>query len=207
MDQHVGHADGNTKAEGIGASILRVEDDRHLRGQGEFIGDLRLAGMQNLAFVRSPLAHALIRGVRKPAGAADRVFTAADLAGVGPIVANSALPGFKPSAQTVLATDRVRHVGEAIAVCVAPTRAEAEDLAEQVVLDLEELPTVSDMLAGRQADAPQLHAHWGDNVFLETRVDLGPAAARDGAPIVIRRTLRTARQHMAPIEGRGLVAH
>jgi carbon-monoxide dehydrogenase large subunit len=207
MDQHVGQADGGTTAQGVGASVLRVEDDRYLRGQGEFIADLRLAGMQNLAFVRSPLAHALIHGVRKPDGCENRVFTAADLAGVGPIVANSALPGFKPSAQPALAVDRVRHVGEAIAVCVAPTRAEAEDLAEQVVLDLEELPTVSDMLAGRRADAPQLHAHWGDNVFLETRVDLGPAAARDGAPIVIRRTLRTARQHMAPIEGRGLVAH
>ena len=66
MDQHAGQADGGTKAEGVGASVLRVEDDRHLRGQGEFIADLRLAGMQNLAFVRSPLAHALIRGVRKP---------------------------------------------------------------------------------------------------------------------------------------------
>ena len=209
MDQLAGHPDQADRAtnEGVGASVLRVEDDRHLRGQGEFIADLRLAGMQNLAFVRSPLAHALIHGVRKPNGSEDRVFTAADLAGVGPIIANSALPGFKPSAQPVLAMDRVRHVGEAIAVCVAPTRAEAEDLAEQVVLDLEELPAVSDMLAGRRTDAPQLHAHWGDNVFLETRVDLGPAAARDGAPIVIRRTLRTARQHMAPIEGRGLVAH
>ena len=207
MDQHVAQADGGTTAEGVGASVLRVEDDRHLRGQGEFIADLRLAGMQNLAFVRSPLAHALIHGVRRPDGSENRVFTAADLAGVGPIIANSALPGFKLSAQPVLAMDRVRHVGEAIAVCVAPTRAEAEDLAEQVVLDLEELPAVSDMLAGRRTDAPQLHAHWGDNVFLETRVDLGPAAARDGAPIVIRRTLRTARQHMAPIEGRGLVAH
>ncbi len=207
MDQHVAQADGGTTAEGVGASVLRVEDDRHLRGQGEFIADLRLAGMQNLAFVRSPLAHALIHGVRRPDGFEDRIFTAADLAGVGPIIANSALPGFKPSAQPALAMDRVRHVGEAIAVCVAPTRAEAEDLAEQVVLDLEELPAVSDMLAGRLPDAPQLHAHWGANVFLETRVDLGPAAARDGAPIVIRRTLRTARQHMAPIEGRGLVAH
>ncbi len=210
MDQHVGlqdQAGAGTGAQGVGASVLRVEDARHLLGQGEFIADLRLAGMQNLAFVRTPLAHALIRGVRKPAGFENRVFTAADLTGVGPIVANSALPGFKPSAQPALATDRVRHVGEAIAVCVAPTRAEAEDLAEQVVLDLEELPAVSDMLAGRQPDAPQLHAHWGDNVFLETRVDLGPASARDGASIVIRRTLRTARQHMAPIEGRGLVAH
>ena len=194
------------QAQGVGASVPRLEDDRYLRGQGQFIADLVLPGMQNLAFVRSPLAHALVRGVRKPPGAEGQVFTAADLSGVLPIVANSGLPGFKLSVQQPLATDRVRHVGEAVAVCVAPTRAAAEDLAEQVALDLEELPAVTDMLAGRQADAPQLHAHWGDNVFLETRVDLGDAAARDGAPIVIRRTLRTARQHMAPIEGRGVVA-
>ena len=194
------------KAEGIGASILRREDDRYLRGQGEFIADLRPPGTRELAFVRSPLAHAMIRGVHKPPGSDGLVFTAADLIGVLPIVANSALPGFKPSVQHPLATGRVRHVGEAIAVCVAATRAEAEDLAEQVVLDLEELPAVSDMLAGRQPGAPLLHAAWGDNVFLETRVDLGDPRARDGAPIVIRRTLRTARQHMAPIEGRGLVA-
>ena len=194
------------KAEGVGASVLRQEDDRYLRGHGEFIADLRLAGAQDLAFVRSPLAHARIRGIRKPPGLEDRVFTAADLAGVLPITAVSALPGFKPSSQPALAIDRVRHVGEALAVCIAPTRAEAEDLAELVELDLEELPAVSDMLAGRAPDAPQLHGHWGDNVFLETRVDLGRPDARVGADIVIRRTLRTARQHMAPIEGRGLVA-
>lgn len=185
---------------GVGASILRLEDDRYLRGHGQFIADLHVAGMQNLAFIRSPLAHAWILGAHKPAGL---VFTAADLAGVLPIVANSALPGFKPSAQPALVTDRVRHVGEAVAVCVAPTRAEAEDLAEQVVLDLEELPAVSDMLAGRLASAPLLHLAWGDNVFLETRVDLGDPAARLNVPIVIQRTLRTARRHMAPIEGRG----
>ena len=200
------HPAAGSIAEGIGACVPRVEDNRHLHGQGEFIADLRLPGMQNLAFVRSPLAHARVLGITKPASAENQVFTAADLAGVGPIVANSALPGFKSSAQHALATDRVRHVGEAVAVCVAPTRAAAEDLADQVVLDLEELPAVSDMLAGREEDAPLLHPHWGDNVFLETRVDLGPSEARDAAPITVRRTLRTARQHMVPIEGRGLVA-
>ena len=192
--------------QGVGASVPRVEDDRYLRGRGLYVADQRPAGTQDLAFVRSPLAHARVLGIRKPPGAEGRVFTAADLAGVLPIVANSALPGFKPSVQHALATDRVRYVGEAVAVCVAPTRAEAEDLAEQVVLDLEELPAVSDMLDGREPGAPQLHPHWGDNVFLETRVDLGDPAARTGAEHVIRRTLRTARQHMAPIEGRGLVA-
>ena len=192
--------------EGIGRSIRRTEDDRYLRGRGEFIADIRPAGTQDLAFVRSPLGHARILAVRKPPGSEGRVFVAADLVGVLPLTVVSALPGFKPSSQPILADTVVRHVGEAIAVCVAATRAEAEDLAERVEIDFEELPAVSDMLAGRAPGAPLLHPHWGDNVFLETKVDVGDPAVRDGAPIVVRRTLRTARQHMAPIEGRGLVA-
>ena len=104
--------------EGIGRSVPRLEDDRYLRGKGEFIADIRLPGMRDLAFVRSPVAHARIRAVRKPPGAEAMVFVAGDLA-VQPIVAVSGLPGFKPSVQPVLAEDKVRHVGEAIAVCVA----------------------------------------------------------------------------------------
>ncbi len=192
--------------QGVGASVLRKEDDRYLRGRGIYIADIKPAGTRELAFVRTPLAHARIRAIRKPQGFEHAVFVASDLAGVRPIVANSALPGFKPSAQDVLAQDRVRHVGEAVAVCVAATRAEAEDLAELVEVEYEELPAVSDMLAARAQDAPLLHPAWGDNVFLSTHVDIGEASVRDGAPIVVRRTLRTARQHMAPIEGRGLVA-
>ena len=199
--------DGRTASgEGIGRSIRRTEDDRYLRGLGEFVADIRPAGTQDLHFLRSPLGHARILSIRKPPGAADRVFVAADLAGVSPITAVSALPGFKPSSQPVLASDVVRHVGEAVAVCVAPTRAEAEDLAELVEVEYEELPAVSDMLAGRAPGAPLLHPHWGDNVFLETKVDVGDPHARHGAPIVVRRTLRTSRQHMAPMEGRGVVA-
>ena len=142
-----------------------------MRGKGEFVGDIKLAGMRELAFVRSPLAHARILNVRKPAGQESRVFVAADLIGIKPIVANSGLPGFKPSAQPILAHDKVRHVGEAIAVCVAATRAEAEDLAAAVEVDFEELPAVVDMLAARAPGAPLVHEHWGDNVFLESRVE------------------------------------
>jgi carbon-monoxide dehydrogenase large subunit len=195
-----------TTGEGIGHSVLRKEDERYMRGRGVFVADVRPPGTRDLAFVRSPLGHARIVAVRKPAGFEHVVFVAADLVGVKPITAVSALPGFKPSSQPVLATDRVRHVGEAIAVCIAATRAEAEDLAERVEVDLEELPAVADMLAGRAPGAPLLHEHWGDNIFLESRVDVGDPAVRATAPIVIRRTLRTSRQHMSPIEGRGLVA-
>ncbi|HEY1454135.1 MAG TPA: xanthine dehydrogenase family protein molybdopterin-binding subunit [Roseiarcus sp.] len=176
-----------------------------MRGLGQYVGDIRLPGMQDVAFVRSPLAHARIRGVNIPEAVRDRVFTAADLTGVKAIRAVSGLPGFKVSEQPPLAAGKVRHVGELIAMCVAPTRAEAEDIAASVTLDLDELPAVCDMRVARQPGSSLVHEHWGDNVFLETFIDTGIAAAFD-APIKITRTISTARQCMAPIEGRGSVA-
>jgi carbon-monoxide dehydrogenase large subunit len=195
-----------TSETGIGKRVPRAEDDRYLRGKAEFIADIRLVGMKELAFVRSPLAHARIRAINKPAGHEDRVFVAADLVGVKPISASSRLPGFKHSVQPVLATGKVRHVGEAVAVCVADTRAEAEDLAAAVVLDLEELPAIVDMLAAREPGAPLVHEDWGDNVFLRTSIEAGLDAIRLNAPVVVRRRLRTARQCMSPLEGRGVIA-
>jgi carbon-monoxide dehydrogenase large subunit len=144
-----------------------LEDDRLLRGRGEFVADIRLPGLRDLAFVRSPFAHARINAIRKPPGAEHCVFTGADLLGVQPIIANSALPGFKTSAQPVLARDKVRHVGEPVAVCVADTRAAAEDLAAAVEIEFEELPALVDMRAALTAPT-RVHEHWPDNVFLET---------------------------------------
>jgi carbon-monoxide dehydrogenase large subunit len=195
-----------TESQGVGASVLRKEDDRYLRGRGIFIADMKLPAMQELAFVRSPVAHAKNLRIRKPAGFENRVFTAADLPGVKPITAISGLPGFKPSSQPVLATDKIRHVGEALAVCIAPTRAEAEDLAALVELDFDELPAITDMLAARRPESPLVHDHWGDNVFLETKVDYNFDAAAAGAAIIIKKHLRTARQCMSPLEGRGVLA-
>jgi carbon-monoxide dehydrogenase large subunit len=191
--------------QGIGVSLLRKEDDRLLRGRGEFVGDIRLPGMRDVAFVRSPLAHARIRDIRIPPQYRDSVFIASDLEGVKPIRAVSGLTGFKPSDQPILAFEKVRQVGELIAMCVADTRAEAEDIAAAVEVDFEELPAVHDMLLARQPGSALLHEHWGDNIFLETFVDVNMEAAYD-APIKITREISTARQCMAPMEGRGTVA-
>ena len=192
--------------QGVGASIPRKEDDRLMRGRGRFVGDFGLAGQVEAAFVRSPVAHARIGGIDIPDDIRKRVFTHADMVGVRPIRAVSALPGFKPSVQPALAADKVRQVGEAIAICVAGTRAEAEDMADRVEVDFEILPAVSDMLAARDPDAPLIHEDWGDNVFLETIVDddIGSVATR--AAVKVTREVRTARQCMAPIEGRGVLA-
>ncbi len=192
--------------QGVGASLLRKEDDRFLRGRGQYVGDLKLPGLKDVAFVRSPLAHAKIRGVRIPPEFQDRVFTASDLTDVKPIVAASGLPGFKHSEQPLLAHEKVRQVGELVAMCIGSTRAEAEDIAGAVELDLDELPVVSEMLTARRPGAPLVHDHWGDNVFLETYIDVNMEAAYD-APIKVTREIRTARQCMAPLEGRATVAY
>ncbi|MFZ0126925.1 MAG: molybdopterin cofactor-binding domain-containing protein, partial [Xanthobacteraceae bacterium] len=191
--------------QGVGARVLRKEDDRFMRGRGEFVADLRFAGMLDVAFVRSPLAHGRIRSISVPPEHGHTVFKAADLDGVKPIRAVSGLRGFKVSDQPPLATDKVRYVGEVVAMCVAPSRAQAEDIAATVSLDIEELPAVYDMLAAREPGSALLHEHWGDNVFLETFVDLNFEKAAS-APIKVTREIRTARQCMAPIEGRGVVA-
>ena len=192
--------------QGVGKSVPRKEDDRYLRGRGQFVADIKLPGMKEVAFLRSPLAHARIGDIHIPGKWRDAVFTAADLAGVKPIRAVSSLPGFKPSEQPCLARNKVRQVGEAIAACVADTRAEAEDIAAEIEVDFEELPAVVDMIAARAPDAPLVHEEWGDNVFLESLVDGDVESVKDKAAIRVTRELRTARQCMMPIEGRGVVA-
>ena len=190
---------------GVGARLPRKEDRRFLRGEAEYVANLRLPGMLDVAFVRSPMAHAVLGKITKPRGNEDRVFTAADLAGVRPIRAVSALKGFKVSEQPVLASGKVRQVGELIAMCVAPTRAQAEDLADEVELELKELPAVVDMVQARTNPPALVHEHWGDNVFLESFVDDDIASIETKARVKVRRSIRTARQHMSPLEGRGVV--
>jgi aerobic carbon-monoxide dehydrogenase large subunit len=192
---------------GIGAPLPRKEDRRYVCGQGQFVADIRLPHMQEVAFLRSPLAHARIRSTNIAAALRHRVFIAEDLEGVGAIRADTALPGFKSSLQPVLATGKVRHVGEPIAMCIAPTRAEAEDIAAQIEVDFDPLPAVRDMLEARQAGAPLVHEAWGDNVFLATCSDVEFTALKAKATRTVVRELRTARQVMSPMEGRGVVAY
>jgi aerobic carbon-monoxide dehydrogenase large subunit len=191
---------------GIGASLRRKEDARFLRGRGQYVGDVRLPGMLEVAFVRSPVAHGKLGVIAKPEGFADRVYTMDDLVGVKPIRAVSGLAGFKPSDQWPLARGKVRQVGETIAMCIAQTRAEAEDLAGQVVVEIDDLPAVVDMLEARSATPPALvHDEWGDNVFLHTNVRGTVDDVKARAAHVVRRRIRTSRQSMSPIEGRGVV--
>ena len=191
---------------GVGASLLRREDDRHLRGRGEFVSDIRLPGTQEVVFLRSPHGHARIRGIAVPPDARGRVFTAADLPRIQPIRIVTQAAGAKSPAWPPLATDKVRYVGEAIAACVAPSHAEAEDLAASVTVDFEPLEAVVDAPAALRGGA-LVHEAWGDNLYLERGIDVGDiaAAARDAA-IVVKRQYRMHRQSGSPLEGRAVLA-
>ena len=136
--------------QGIGARVPRKEDSRHLHGRGQYVSDILLPGQMEVAFLRSPVAHGRIRGIRKPAGSEGRVFVREDLVEASDIASPSSLPSYKLSSQPPLAHGKVRFVGEPVVMCVARTRAEAEDLSELVELDIEELPALVDADAARQ---------------------------------------------------------
>lgn len=192
---------------GIGASPLRKEDARHLYGKGQFVGDLSVPRLWEAAFVRSQVAHARIIGIEKPAGLEDRVFVSSDMDGVRPIRAESTLANYKASNQWVLAKDKVRFVGECIAICIAPTRAQAEDIAEQVKVNFESLPPVIDCLKARRPESTLLHEEWGDNLFLTSEIKGDLTEAKAKAAVVIKREYHTARQCMVPLEGKGVLAY
>jgi aerobic carbon-monoxide dehydrogenase large subunit len=191
---------------GVGAAFRRKEDDRFLQGRGQYIADLAFARMREVAFVRSPVAHARLLGVRIPEHLRASVFTADDLGNVRPIRAVSTLPGFQVSEQPPLAIGKLRHVGELVAMCVADTRAQAEDIAAQVELDYEELPAVVDMLEAQKPGSVLVHDQIKRNVFLEVGFDGPIEQAAKAAPVTVTRELRTSRQVMSPIECRGFVA-
>src|SRR5690606_41800894 len=116
---------------GVGARLRRKEDDRHLRGRGQFVADIRMPGTLEAAFVGSQYAHGIVRSIQVPDEYKDQVLTANSFAALKPILAVSSIPGFRHADHPPLATDRVRFAGEPIALVLASTRAEAEDIADQ----------------------------------------------------------------------------
>ena len=161
----------HTKGSGlkwVGRAIRRVEDPALLTGQGRFTADLPAAHW--VRFVRSPVAAGHLRRIAKPDGAL--VITAADLAGVKPILPMLHKFNYKPVAQPVLADKVVRFVGEPVAAVVAASEEEAEDIADQVDLAIEQTMPVVDLRAALAPGTPQVHAEAPGNVILEGQVKI-----------------------------------
>src|SRR5229473_1003957 len=191
----------------IGASLLRKEDARFLLGHGKYIADLRMPGVQDVAFVRSQMAHAQVRKVVKPDDAAAAVFTLADLGPLTILEAGPELPQHKLSPYPPLADERVRYAGQPIAACLRPTRALAEDLADRVTAELEPLPAVVDVVAAMQPGSPRVFDHWADNAYISTSVVTGDPQLLSSAPLRLRRQFRMNRQATVSLECRGVLAY
>jgi aerobic carbon-monoxide dehydrogenase large subunit len=204
-----------TKTHSIGERVLRLEDGPLIRGYGRFVDDLKFAGMLQAAFVRSPHAHAGIRGIDCSAArrlpGVHAVFTFADIA---PLLAQERLPlQFRTDqlpqdvAPFVLAKDEVAFVGEAIAVVIAQSRAIAEDAAALVDVDYEPLPAVSDCREALRPGAPLAHRGKASNLLIEFRQAYGDAAgAFARAPHRAAVKLKQHRGGAHSMEGRGAVA-
>ena len=194
-------------AQGIGARVLRKEDARLMRGRGTYVSDMVLPGQQEVAFLRSPVAHGRIVRVGKPATAAASVFVADDLTGVSPILATSTLASYRLSEHHPLARGKVRFVGEPVAMCIAPTRALAEDLAEAVDLQIDPLRALVDAHAARADASVRVHDEWPDNLFLTLPYEKDFEQNAQGASLVVERVVSLSRQAMMPMEGLAVLAH
>ncbi len=191
----------------IGASLLRKEDARHLYGRAMFIADIQVPGLQDVAFVRSPMAHARIRKLEKPSESAHHVFTLLDITPIKILEAGPEVAAHRHSPYPPLADDRVRFVGQTIAACVMPTRAEAEDLADKVTVEFEELPAVVDVIAAMRPESARVFDDWPTNSYLSSPLLAGNPDSLLSAPIRVHRRLRMNRQATVSLEGRGVLAY
>jgi carbon-monoxide dehydrogenase large subunit len=196
----------------IGQPLKRREDFRLLTGKGRYVDDIKLPGMLYMAVLRSPHAHADIGSVDLAAARAAPgvrlALSGKDLEGkLGPIVPNWVLPGTKVPFRPVVAIDRVRFVGECVALVVAETLAQAYDAVSLIDVDYEALPAVVDEVAAIREDAPQLHDNVPGNITTVYKVRGGDytKAAQEADEVI---ALRVVNNRLIPtcMETRTVVA-
>ncbi len=205
----------------VGQRVKRREDPRLIQGRGTYVDDIKLAGLQHLAFKRSDVPHGRILAIDTSAAEAldgvEAVFTGAQIAElVGPLP--SLLPFPAPERRAV-ATDVVRFVGEPVAVVVARDRYVARDAADAILVDYEPLPVVVDPEQAMTGQPIVLHADFPDNLMLGP-LPSGTGVGADGevddtaidqafadAEVVISQRMVNQRLAPTPIEPRGVVAH
>ena len=191
----------------IGASLLRKEDAKHLNGHAMFVADVRLPGMQDIAFLRSPVAHGILKRITKPSADAKNIYTIDDFPDLNVLDAGPELEAFRQTPYPALASKKMRYVGQAIAACVAPNRAKAEDLCEQVELDYEELPAVVDAVDAMASTSAKLFENWPDNAYITRTISAGDLEALKNAPVRVPCKFRMNRQATVSMETRGCVAY
>ncbi|MDP3526849.1 MAG: xanthine dehydrogenase family protein molybdopterin-binding subunit, partial [Hoeflea sp.] len=176
--------------EGIGARVARKEDKRFITGKGKYTDDMVVPGMKQAHFVRSPHAHAKIKSI--DTSAAEKmpgvigILNGAQLSedAIGNIICGWMIHSKDGSPMNMgvwrpLAQDTVRYVGDAVAIVVADTKAQARDAAEAVVIEYETLPVVTSAVEALKAGAPQIHPNAPGNLIFDW--EIGDAAATDAA--------------------------
>ncbi len=196
----------------VGAAVERREDLRFLRGRGEYVDDLAPRGLLHAVILRSAVAHGRLRAIDFSAAleipGVHAVITAKDMPGGPPIIPMrlQPLPDFKPYEQPVIAADKVRYVGEPVAVVLADSPAIGEDALEAITVDIEALPAVTTRAAATKGDSLLFGPNSG-NVALTFRAACGDAAAAfERAPYRRRESFRTQRHFGLTMEPRGLLA-
>ena len=199
----------------LGTSIKRREDPALITGRGKYTDDLKVEGMTHAAIVRSPYAHARIRGIDTSAAEAYpgvlAVLTARDVAAAGipgVVPVGWLLPDLKTPAHPMIAADTVRHVGDAVAVVVAEDRYIARDAADRVAVDYEPLDAVADVVAALEDGAPTVHEDAPGNVAFDWEIGDKDAvdAAFAQAAHTVELDLRNNRLIPHAIEARAVLA-
>jgi carbon-monoxide dehydrogenase large subunit len=199
----------------IGAEVKRKEDPRLITGSGSYVGDLKLPGMQHVAFLRSPYAHATIKHIDATAAlklpGVVAVITGKDLPELcGPMPIASAGEGgdgsqVSPRTRYALSIDRVRYVGEPVAAVIATSEAIAVDALEAIEVDWEPLPAVADVLEAIAEGAPQIFTDAPGNVDSRRERKSGdPDAAFADAHKIVRQRMHNQRLVGFPMEGRAV---
>ena len=195
----------------IGAPIARIEDLRFLRGRGEYVADLAREGMLHAAILRSLIAHGRIRAIdasrAMATGGVRAVIMAAEIGAV-PRIPLRLQPSraTEPFCQPVIASERVRYVGEPIAVVLADSAATAEDGVEAITLEVEELPVISDRHISAQREV-LLFEDAGTNLAMQFMAISGDTDTAFRNADYTRRACLSVQRHTAlPLEPRGLLA-
>ena len=196
----------------IGREVLRKEDPKLLTGQAGYIDNWTMPQMVWMAMVRPPYVHAKIQSIDTSAAktmpGVIGVFTAEDLEVGGlpfvwPITEDIKVPSHFP-----LTHDKIRFAGDAVAVVVAESRAQAADAAEGVVVDATPLPAVMDMEAAMSDDAPLIHDELGSNVTVHwSHGGAGDQSLFDAAPVLVQERYHQPRLIPNAMEPRGCLAY
>jgi carbon-monoxide dehydrogenase large subunit len=196
----------------VGQPIERLEDFRFVRGRGQYVDDLARNDMLHAAILRSAVAHGRIRAIdvsraQKMPGV-HAVLTAADLGDPIPLVPMrlQPMPEFEAFGQPVMARDKVRYVGEALAMVLADSAGIAEDALGAIEVDIEPLPAIATWQVAAKNET-LLFDNKASNVTMKFRAVLGDAdAAFKDAPYTRRESFSTQRHTALPMEPRGLLA-